>query len=198
MMIVSRPARRERVELTGCSVIRSLWAMAESVRNRLKRPDNGPSRWRQSRSVRINSGVCQLHGGQGTRLGGRVNSSELLLQLSSLLAGESSSMRLSQNGTRSDGLTLPLGHTDTTPPVDRQHPPHRVIVVELGKPVVFPVDGPLGSASCKAREGTAGKGSRRKRMPGCNGPDRRQRAPPERALTSAWCGRARTYAESSR
>lgn len=53
------------------------------------------------------SGVCQLHGGQGARLGGRVNVSELLLQLSSLLTGESSYMRLSQNGMRSDDLILP-------------------------------------------------------------------------------------------
>jgi hypothetical protein len=29
------------------------------------------------------------------------------------------------------------GHTDIVPPVERQHPPHSVIVVELGKPVVF-------------------------------------------------------------
>lgn len=74
MMMVSQPARRENAELTGCSVIRSLWAVAESVRNRLKRPDNGPPRQRQNRSARIGSGVCQLHGGQGARLGGRVNS----------------------------------------------------------------------------------------------------------------------------
>jgi hypothetical protein len=39
---------------------------------------------------------------------------------------------------RSDDLILPSGHTDTAPPVGRQHPPHHVIVVELGKPVVFP------------------------------------------------------------
>lgn len=39
---------------------------------------------------------------------------------------------------RSDGLIPLSGHTDTVPPVERQHPPHRVIVVELGKPVVFP------------------------------------------------------------
>jgi hypothetical protein len=26
-------------------------------------------------------------------------------------------------------------HTDIAPPVERQHPPHHVIAVELGKPV---------------------------------------------------------------
>ncbi len=30
------------------------------------------------------------------------------------------------------------GHTDRAPLVERQHPPHPGIVVELGKPVVFP------------------------------------------------------------
>jgi hypothetical protein len=33
-------------------------------------------------------------------------------------------------------------------------------------------------------------------MLGCNGLDRRPRAPPERGPTSAWCGMARVYAES--
>jgi hypothetical protein len=76
-MMVSQSTRRE-AELTGCSVTHSLWAVAESVRSRLKRPDNVPPRKWWSRSVRIGSGVCQLQGGRGARLGGRVNLGELL------------------------------------------------------------------------------------------------------------------------
>ncbi len=61
-----------------------------------------------------------------------------LLQLSLGKTGESSFMRLSQNGMRSDASLFHSKHIDVTPPVDRQHPNHYVIVVELGKPVVFP------------------------------------------------------------
>ena len=43
-----------------------------------------------------------------------------------------------KNGKRSDVRFCPCGHTDAEPPVERQHPPHHVIVVELGKPNVFP------------------------------------------------------------
>ena len=73
MMMVSRPPLSGGDELTGCSVTRSLWAGAESARSRLKRPDNAPPRKRRNCSARSDSGVCQLHGGQGVRLGGRVN-----------------------------------------------------------------------------------------------------------------------------
>ena len=47
-------------------------------------------------------------------------------------------MRLSQNGLRSAVWLHASRHTDVAPPVDRQHPPYHVIVVELGKPVVLP------------------------------------------------------------
>src|SRR5882757_4349182 len=50
-------------------------------------------------------------------------------------------------------------------------------------------DGPVGSASCKAREETAGKGTRKKQMPDCNGSDRRPRAPPERGADFRVVGR---------
>ena len=76
-MMVSRSTRRE-AELTGCSVTHSLWAVAESARSRLKRPNNVPPRKRRNQSVRIGSGVCQLHGGRGAWLGGQVNPGELL------------------------------------------------------------------------------------------------------------------------
>ena len=70
-MIVSQDLRRKRAELTECSIIRSLEAVAEFVRSRLKRLDNDPPRKRQDRSrEEIDSGVCQLHGGRGSRLGG--------------------------------------------------------------------------------------------------------------------------------
>jgi hypothetical protein len=41
----------------------SLWATADCVRSRLKRPNNVPLRKRRNRSVRNDSGVCQLQGG---------------------------------------------------------------------------------------------------------------------------------------
>ena len=44
---------------------------------------------------------------------------------------------------------LSLGHADTVPPVERQHPPHRVIVVELGKPVDFRPESPVGKHVAK-------------------------------------------------
>ncbi len=47
-------------------------------------------------------------------------------------------MRLSQKGTWSDVLLLIWDTLIQVPPVERQHPPHHVSVVELGKPVVLP------------------------------------------------------------
>jgi len=47
-------------------------------------------------------------------------------------------MRLSQKGTRLDVLLFIRDTLTLVPPVERQHPPHRVSVVELGKPVVLP------------------------------------------------------------
>ncbi len=48
-------------------------------------------------------------------------------------------MRLSQKqGTWSDVLLLIQDTLTEVPPVERQRPPHPVIAVELGKPVVLP------------------------------------------------------------
>jgi hypothetical protein len=66
MMIVSPPTRE--AELTGCSVIRSLWAVAESARNRLKRPDNVPSRKRRNCSARGCSGSVSYKTDRGLGL----------------------------------------------------------------------------------------------------------------------------------
>jgi hypothetical protein len=195
-MIVSLPTRRE-AELTGCSVTHSLWALAESVRSRLKRPDKCTPRKRRNRSARLGSGVCQLYGGQGTRLGGRVNPGELS-QLPLDQTGESSCMRLSQKGTRSDVL-LPISrHTDRAPPVDRQHPPHCVIAVELGKPVDFRPDAPVGKHAAKRvnSQQVKDRGESKCRTVTVRTGDNVLH--PKGAQTSAWCGMARAYAESSR
>ena len=61
-------------------------------------------------------------------------------------------MRLGQNGMRSGCSARFSGHADKVPPVDRQHPPHYVIAVELGKPVVF-LSGWAGRVS--ASQGTS-------------------------------------------
>jgi hypothetical protein len=47
-------------------------------------------------------------------------------------------MRLGQKGMWSDVLLLIRDTLTQVPPVERQHPPHCVSVVELGKPVVLP------------------------------------------------------------
>ena len=67
-------------------------------------------------------------------------------------------MRLSQNGMRSDDL-IPVRVTLTqVPPVDRQHPPHRVVVVELGKPVVFPCGWAAGVCELQSVRWDSGHG----------------------------------------
>ena len=108
-------------------------------------------------------------------------------------------MRLSQNGKRSGDLIPSSGHTDAVPPVDRQHPPHRVIVVELGKPVVLPCGmGLRGLRAAKRakgqRAGDRGKSERRAVTVRIGD----NVLHPKGAPTSAWCGRARAYAESFR
>jgi hypothetical protein len=58
-------------------------------------------------------------------------------------------MRLGQNGKRSD---VSLEYWDTLaqgPSVERQHPPHSVIVVELGKPVDLRREGTVGKHAAK-------------------------------------------------
>jgi len=89
-------------------------------------------------------------------------------------------MRLGQKGTRSD---VSLGMWDTltqAPPVERQHPPHCVIVMELGKPVDFRPDSPGGKHAAKRanRQRVEDRGESECRA--VMVPDRRQRAPPER------------------
>jgi hypothetical protein len=89
-------------------------------------------------------------------------------------------MRLSQNGRRSD---VRFVYADTLMQNRRWKDSTLLTMSSLWNsvnPMSSSADGPQGSASCKACDGTAGMGSRRKRMPGCNGPDRRQRASPER------------------
>jgi hypothetical protein len=89
-------------------------------------------------------------------------------------------MRLSQNGERPD---VRFVYTDTLTQNRRWKDstlPAMSSSWNSVNPMSSSADGPQGSTSCKACEGTVGMGSRRKRTPGCNGPDRRLRAPPER------------------
>jgi hypothetical protein len=89
-------------------------------------------------------------------------------------------MRLGQNGKRSD---VRFVYADTLMQ-NRRWKDSTLPTVSSSWNSVSPMssaaDGPQGSARCEAREGTVGMGSRRKRTPGCNGSDRRPRAPPER------------------
>jgi hypothetical protein len=94
---------------------------------------------------------------------------------------------------------LKSGHTDSTPPVDRQHPHHCVIAVELGKPVVFPSGwvgrvGALQSVLNRQRARDHGASERRVVITRIGD----NVLYPKGALTSVWCGMARAYAESPR
>lgn len=70
--------------------------------------------------------------------------------------------------------------------------------MELGKPVVFRPDGPVGKRAAKRVKGQRVRDRGESKCLGRNGSDKRQRALPERGLTSAWRGMARAYGESSR
>ena len=95
-------------------------------------------------------------------------------------------------------LVLACGHTDKAPPVDRQHPPHHVIVVELGKPVVFRPDGPVGKHAVKRVKGqrVRDRGESKRRAVMVRIGDNVLYS--KEALTSAKCEVARVHAESSR
>jgi hypothetical protein len=67
-------------------------------------------------------------------------------------------MRLGQNGKRSDVRFCLCEHTDAEPPVERQHPPHHVIVVELGKPNVFLCGWAAGVCELRSARGDSGYG----------------------------------------
>jgi len=67
-------------------------------------------------------------------------------------------MRLGQRGRRSDVPFRMSGHADIAPPVERQHPPHHVIVVELGKPVVFLCGWAAGVCELQSARWDSGQG----------------------------------------
>ncbi len=85
---------------------------------------------------------------------------------------------------------MSLGHADTAPPGERQHPPHRVIVVELGKPVDFRPDSPVGKDAAKRvnRQRVEDRGESERRAVIVRIGD--NVLYPKGAPTSAWCGMA--------
>jgi hypothetical protein len=104
-----------------------------------------------------------------------------------------------QRSSHQTGFAECLRHTDSTPPVDRQHPHHCVIAVELGKPIVFPSGwvgrvGALQSVLNRQRARDHGASERRVVITRIGD----NVLYPKGALTSVWCGMARAYAESPR
>ena len=89
-------------------------------------------------------------------------------------------MRLSQKWHAVGCSVMVSEHTDSTPPVERRHPPHRVIVVELGKPVFLPSGWAGRVCELQSVQWDSGQRIAEKANAGRNGPDRRLRAPPER------------------